>query len=72
LGFGIEVIDETALLDSIPKKNNAKQSRRASKKIHKKTVTTVTQPETGGVRNISSSSSETEMKNKKKYSRDEM
>jgi survival of motor neuron protein-interacting protein 1 len=71
LGFGIEVIDETALLDSIPKKINVKQSRRrTSKKIHKKTtVTAVAQPETedlGGV-------SETEMKNKKnKYSRDEM
>jgi survival of motor neuron protein-interacting protein 1 len=69
LGFGIEVIDETALLDSIPKKINVKQSRRrTSKKIHKKTtVTAVAQPETedlGGV-------SETEMKNKK-YSRDEM
>jgi survival of motor neuron protein-interacting protein 1 len=68
LGFGIEVIDETALLDSIPKKINVKQSRRrTSKKIHKKTtVTAVAQPETedlGGV-------SETEMKNK--YSRDEM
>ncbi|XP_058771951.1 uncharacterized protein LOC131645754 [Vicia villosa] len=73
LGLGIEVIDETALLDSIPK--IGKQSRRrASKKIHKKAVT-VTETESESsihlvARNISSSSSSSE--NERKYSREEM
>ncbi|GAU12078.1 hypothetical protein TSUD_00440 [Trifolium subterraneum] len=68
LGFGIEVIDETALLDSIPKKNNnnGKQPRRRpSKKIHKKTVmAAVTQPETQKLGGGSEKN--------KKYSRGEM
>jgi len=63
LGFGIpkiEIIDETALLDSIPK--NRKQSRRkASKKIHKNTVT--------GELVAATNSDERE---KKKYSREMM
>lgn len=74
LGLGIEVIDETALLDSIPK--IGKQSRRrASKKIHKKAVT-VTETETESsihlvARNTGSSSSSSS-ENERKYSREEM
>ncbi|CAI8601661.1 unnamed protein product [Vicia faba] len=71
LGLGIEVIDETALLDSIPKIGKLPR-RRASKKIHNKAVT-ATETEGFAARNIviggsSSSSSEGE----RKYSREEM
>lgn len=67
LGFGIEVIDETALLDSIPKtsKNGKQSRRRANKKTHKRNVT---ETDDAAVRNISSSSNS----NSSKYSRKEM
>lgn len=61
LGFGIEVIDETALLDSIPKNGGKQSRRRASKKIHKKSV----------IDTVSNSSMKNEKK-KNKYSRIEM
>ncbi|CAL5210344.1 unnamed protein product [Lathyrus oleraceus] len=71
LGFGIEVIDETALLDSIPKNIGKQSRRRASKKIHKKAVT-VNESEDLVARNVVISSSSSSSDNERKYSREEM
>lgn len=77
LALGIEVIDETALLETIPKASkNAKQSRRraakgAKKYTHNKTKT-VTEFEEQKELTRRNSSSSSESQKKKKYSRKDM